>query len=170
PPVVVNDRVFWRHHCQVDRLWSIWQRFSPTPAYAPITGGNLGHNAGDVMVQFSNQANFNTPLNQHPSDVQNHKALGSWYHTDVPEITLSTPSVAFGDVPDQLTTFRPVQFSVRTCQQVTFTITGATGANFSIPASQAAVVLDHEHGADQQTANVYVEFHAVGTLGTPQPA
>ena len=26
PPVAVNDPVFWLHHCNIDRIWTIWQQ------------------------------------------------------------------------------------------------------------------------------------------------
>lgn len=170
PPVAVNDPVFWLHHCNVDRLWAIWQRKSPTPAYVPTVAGtaNSGHNGPDVMVRFGNPADFNTPLNQHPNDVLNHHAIGYWFHSDLPEITLSTPSVNFGNVPDQLTTFRPVQFAVRTCQRVDFRITAISAGNFSIPGGQGAVSVDHSDTSDIVTANVYIQFQALGLLGTAQ--
>lgn len=172
PPVAVNDPVFWLHHCNVDRLWSIWQRVSPTSAYVPNAGASSGHNASDVMVSFGTPSFFATPPLSHPVDVDNHQAIGPWYHTDIPEIALSAPSVDFGDVPEHMTTFRPAQFAVRTCQPVTFTITGVSGAGFSIPAGQGPVVLDHDHehghGNASQTADVYVAFQALGAVGTPQ--
>jgi Mg-chelatase subunit ChlD len=168
PAVSVNDPVFFLHHANVDRLWAIWQRKSPTPAYVPTSGANAGHNAPDVMSQFANPAHFTLPLLQHPADLQHHQAVGPWYHSDPPEVTLATPSVSFGDVPDQLTTFAPVQLHVRTCQPVTVTITGVTGANFSVPPGQGPVTIDHQPGSSQQTASVHVAFHAVGALGMPQ--
>ncbi|MGH3936256.1 MAG: tyrosinase family protein [Pseudonocardiaceae bacterium] len=168
-PVAVNEPAFWLHHCMVDRLWAIWQRKSPTPAHIPPPGtANAGHNGPNVMIRFDNPAHFNTPVRQHPIDVQDHQAIGYSYHTDPPQITLSTPSVNFGDVPEQLTTYRPIQFAVRTCQPVTFTVTGVTGGNFSSPPAQGSVIVDHSHTSDVVTADIYVAFQALGALGVPQ--
>jgi tyrosinase len=170
PSVSVNDPVFWLHHANVDRLWAIWQRKSPTPAYVPMAAGTAspGHNGPDVMVNLGVPAHFASPLNEHPADVQDHHALGVWYHTDPPEITLSTPSVDFGDVPETQSVVQPVQFAVRTCQPVQFGITAVTGANFAEQAGQGTVTVDHDHSAETQTASVHVQFTANGTLGAPQ--
>ncbi len=169
PAVAVNDPVFWLHHCNVDRLWSIWQRRSSSPGYLPTTAGtaNAGHSLNDSMNNLSTAAWFADPLLSRPVDVQNHKLIGPWYHSDVPEVSLTTPSVAFGSVPELLTTFMPIRASVRTCQPVTFEITSVTGANFSVPAGQGAVTVDHVLGSDTVTARVYVQFTANGTLNTP---
>jgi tyrosinase len=46
-----NDPVFWLHHANCDRLWSLWQRQHPGPAgYAPPNGGPEGHNLDDPMI------------------------------------------------------------------------------------------------------------------------
>jgi hypothetical protein len=171
PPVAVNDPMFWLHHANVDRLWGIWQRKSPTPGYVPLVAGtaNNGHNGPDIMARFNNPAHFNSPPNQHPVDVLDYHAIGYWYHSDIPVITLSTPSVSFGNVPENLTTFRPVQFAVRTCQPVNFRITAISSGNFSAPAGQGTVTVDHSHTTDVVTADIYVQFQALGAVGVAQP-
>ncbi|MBI2005408.1 MAG: tyrosinase family protein, partial [Candidatus Aenigmarchaeota archaeon] len=34
-----NDPVFFLYHCNVDRLWAIWQSMHPTEGYLPVSGG-----------------------------------------------------------------------------------------------------------------------------------
>ncbi|WP_436492669.1 tyrosinase family protein [Actinokineospora sp. HUAS TT18] len=34
-----NDPVFFLHHCNIDRLWSMWQEAHPTATYLPSAGG-----------------------------------------------------------------------------------------------------------------------------------
>jgi hypothetical protein len=162
PAVAVNDPVFFLHHANVDRLWAIWQRKTPTPAYLPVAGANLGHNAGDTMSQFSDPGAFTLPLLAHPGDHQNHQAAGSWYYTDPPQVDLATPAVDFGNVPDQVTASAPVQFVIRTCQPVTLTATGVTGAHFALPPLQGPVTVGHQPGSDQQVVSLTVDFQAVG--------
>ena len=172
PAVSVNDPVFWLHHCNVDRLWSTWQQRNTPGAYAPATGADSGHNLGDQMVhlQAANAGNFNTPLRSTPADVVDSRgALDKWYTSDLPLITLVTPSVDFGDVPANLTTDWPVKFDVRTCRSMKFRITAVGGANFSIPSGQGDVLADHHHVNDPVRANVFLEFHALGTANVVQP-
>ena len=171
PAVSVNDPIFWLHHCNVDRLWSIWQRKVPGSGYLPLGTGtaNAGHNGDDTMSRFADQSWFNAPLHSRPVDLDDHQALGYWYHSDLPEITPDSLSVAFPPVPELLTTFMPATFTVRTCRRVSFSITNVTGANYSEPAGQGIVEVDEEHGSDVVTARVYVQFQANGPLGVPQP-
>lgn len=40
-----NDPVFWLHHCNIDRLWAVWQRLHPGASpYLPAGGAAQGHN------------------------------------------------------------------------------------------------------------------------------
>jgi Common central domain of tyrosinase len=169
PAVAVNDPVFWLHHCNVDRLWSIWQRKAALSAYVPQVAGTAtaGHNGEDDMTNLAAPEWFNAPLHKHPNDVQDHQSLGYWYHTDVPEVTLTTPSVFFGSVPELTSSEMPVMFSVRTGRPVTFEITAVAGVNFSQP-DQDPVVVDYDHTADVVTAELDVRFQANGHLGVPQ--
>jgi hypothetical protein len=172
PAVSPNDPVFWLHHCNVDRLWTAWQQRHPPGAYAPAAGADAGHNLNDQMVHFqaSNAGNFNTSLRGTPADVVDSRgALDIWYTSDLPVITLVTPSVDFGDVPANLTTDWPVKFDVRTCRPVKFRVTAVGGANFRVPPSQGDVVADHDHHHDPVRANVFLEFQALGAANVVQP-
>ncbi len=171
PSVSVNDPAFWLHHCNVDRLWSIWQRkLGAASEFQPQAGGtaNGGHNGGDTMVNLGTAAWFAAPMFSTPNANEDHHAVGYWFHSDLPEVSLDTPSVSFGSVPELLTTFHPVQFTVRTCRQVRFELTGVTGAGFSAPAGQGIVTVEHDDHAETVTASVFVQFQANGPIGVPQ--
>lgn len=51
-----NDPVFYLHHCQVDRIWAIWQRRFPNNPYIPEIGASAGHNLRDPMFPWDGQA------------------------------------------------------------------------------------------------------------------
>ena len=53
PGTSPNDPVFFLHHCNVDRLWALWQYAHPASAYAPASGGPPGHNLNDVMQHLT---------------------------------------------------------------------------------------------------------------------
>ena len=170
PDVAVNDPIFWLHHCNVDRLWTTWQQRRPPGTYVPATGANAGHNLNDAMRHFEPAAagNFNAPLLSRPADLVDSRGLDLWYTSDLPLITLVSPSVDFGDVPANLTTDWPVRFDVRTCRRVKFRLTGVGGANFRIPPGQGDVLADHHDTIDPVRANVFVEFQALGAANAVQ--
>src|SRR5439155_16817593 len=48
-----NDPVFWLHHCNIDRLWSLWEQTTGKAApYAPAHGGPDGQ-SGDKPLIFA---------------------------------------------------------------------------------------------------------------------
>ena len=47
-----NDPVFYLHHCNVDRIWDIWQKRFPNKPYIPETGAATGHNLRDPMFPW----------------------------------------------------------------------------------------------------------------------
>lgn len=167
PPVAVNDPVFWLHHANVDRLWTVWQQRNPTLGYQPAAGANLGHNEQDTMARFGDAAHFSFPVATRPADVLKGHDRGVWYRSDLPEIHLVAPSVNFGEVPEGLTTFRPVQFEVRTCQRVKFRVTAVGGTSFSVPPSQGTVVVEHSDALDTVVGNVHLAFQSAAPLGAP---
>lgn len=171
PMTSPNDPVFFLHHCNIDRLWAVWQQKNtpPTTNYLPPSGTTANHDVDDSMVLLT-AGNFHWPVAARPMDVLDHRALGFWYASDLPIITITTSSVNFGNVPENLITFKPIQFNVRTCRPVKFRITGITaGANFSIPAGQGIVTVNHSDTLDPVVGNVYIQFQAVGPLSVAQP-
>jgi tyrosinase len=75
-----NDPVFFLHHCNMDRLWNMWQAAKAGGlgrGYVPISGGPVGHNLTDPMSPW------NTPLDTvTPADMVNSLTLGYKYDTD----------------------------------------------------------------------------------------
>jgi tyrosinase len=59
PMTSPNDPVFFLHHCNVDRIWAIWQaqqrQDNPdgAPHYAPLRDGPPGHNLHDVLKPWT---------------------------------------------------------------------------------------------------------------------
>ena len=53
PGTSPNDPVFFLHHCNIDRLWALWQQAHPASAYQPAAGGPPGHNLNDVMQHLT---------------------------------------------------------------------------------------------------------------------
>lgn len=46
-----NDPVFWLHHCNVDRIWAMWETLHGDQ-YAPVMGGFPGWNLNDTLYPF----------------------------------------------------------------------------------------------------------------------
>jgi len=47
-----NDPLFFMHHCNIDRLWALWQQQHPTECYAPTSGTNTDQNLNDPMFPW----------------------------------------------------------------------------------------------------------------------
>lgn len=47
-----NDPVFWLHHCNVDRIWAIWETLYGA-SYEPTSGENEGWNLDDELYPFN---------------------------------------------------------------------------------------------------------------------
>jgi tyrosinase len=88
-PVAPNDPAFFLHHCNVDRIWAQWQLCSPTPQYLPVTGGPAGHNRDDQMWPWNGSGFEGTTTRVRPRDVDNHRALGYFYETEVRRQTVT---------------------------------------------------------------------------------
>lgn len=162
-----NDPAFWLHHCNIDRLWAIWQQRYSYPGYLPQAGGTTMQNGGDVMALFNTASFFNFPQHATPNSNENHKTFGYLYPSDVPEVPGPiAASTNFGDVPNGLTTHKPVQFTVTSCQPVKFRITAINGAGFSDPYPGAHTVLPAAD-ASVFTADVYVAYTAPTTGAGP---
>lgn len=87
-----NDPIFFLNHCQVDRVWAMWQQTYPGSAnYNPSGTGGQGHRLNDRMWPWDggdsspnatvaplvpNYARTDLVM---PDDVLNHRALGYCY-------------------------------------------------------------------------------------------
>jgi len=99
-----NDPVFWLHHCNIDRLWALWQRTHPGASpYQPASGAALGHNLMDAMI-FNSTPPAPWPGTFTPASVVEHHALGYQYDDElvIPrvKIPLSYVRILFGIIND----------------------------------------------------------------------
>ncbi len=80
PATSPNDPVFFLHHCNVDRLWNLWQTAKAGglgKGYLPVSGGPVGHNLTDALFPWNTAADTRTP-----ADLVNSLTLGYKYDTD----------------------------------------------------------------------------------------
>jgi hypothetical protein len=154
-----NDPVFWLHHCNIDRLWVEWLKQHPAEAYHPSGGagdsGPAGHNLPDSMQPWGGITTVAGTLDHH--------ALGYWYDTDEPDVNLTTPSLAFIDVPEGLggggvTTYRAIVFEVRSCQPVTFDIIAGPTAGFGVTPLGTSVTVPSAHGQQPAIARLWISY------------
>ena len=148
PMTSPNDPIFWLNHCNIDRLWSVWQSQQPgSAAYLPASGAAPGHNLNDNMIFFQSPQPAPWPGTATPASVINHHVLGYWYDTDAPQATLLTPSLSFTDIPagvggTGVTTYRGIQVEVESCNNVTLEITAGPTPGFGAPATSVVIQPD----------------------------
>ncbi len=169
PSTSPNDPIFFLHHCNIDRLLNLWQRQHPSEAYHPDPAlgenGPLGHNLTDTMLfnDMGQPAPW-TPVDATPATMWNahQPPCDYWYDTDPPEVTLRTPSISFGGVPEGIggvgvTTYRAVVFDVLSCAGATFQITADPTAPFTAPLGKTFPV-GEAHGAPAAQARVWIGY------------
>jgi hypothetical protein len=121
PGTSPNDPVFFLHHCNVDRIWALWQYAHPASPYLPAAGGPAGHNLNDVMQHLTTAGS--TPA----ASLDYRRTMGFIYDTDPPLVELMTPAVSFQDVPTLETTWRAAVFHVRAGSTIHLEIVGGSG-------------------------------------------
>lgn len=98
-----NDPVFFLHHCNIDRLWMLWQQQNPTSApYLPPAGAPPGQNLHDDLI-FSAGPPAPWPGAATPESVIDNLALGYTYDAApvrVPRIPLTVVRILFGVTND----------------------------------------------------------------------
>ena len=167
PMTSPNDPVFFLHHCNIDRYWAIWQQKNAggITNYQPASG-TANHSLNSVMVMLD-QSFFNFPVINTPNQLLNHKLLGFMYDSDLPEIIPVSLTIVFGEVPENTTTYLPIQFNIKTCRKIKFRITSIGGnAAFQVPdfiTPYEAVILPNE--GDLQTGEVFIKLTATTGLG-----
>jgi hypothetical protein len=83
-----------------------------------------------------------------------------WYDTDVPDVSLETPTVDFGDVPEGLTTYRAARFHIKTCRETRLRVADVTSnTSFGLPMGTEIIVQPNGY-ADHATCFVWVSFTA----------
>ena len=64
PAVSPFDPIFYLHHCNIDRLWAMWQLDGHANEY-PSSGGNPAHHRNDIMYPWTGgAAGYGTPARQ----------------------------------------------------------------------------------------------------------
>jgi hypothetical protein len=147
-----NDPIFWLHHCNIDRLWAVWQRQHPTlDPYLPASGAPTGHNAGDALI--FHDATFPGvpwPGTVTSASVVNHHAISPgayWYDDDPPDVVARTNSIAFTDIQEGVggtptTTYRAVVLEVvpGPCNAITLEIVAGPTAGLGTPLGTSIVI------------------------------
>lgn len=115
-----NDLIFFLHHCNIDRLWAMWQvNGHGGSAFYPAGGQPFGHNAPDPMWPWVGAAagfttdnlpadvvlpNFAGEPARTPVDVIDHRAMGYAYDTEaVVGVALDQTGSMVGLTPDPMT-------------------------------------------------------------------
>lgn len=131
-----NDPIFFLHHANIDRMWSIWQKKVPpgTPLYV-ASSNTLGHKLNDAMIynEAGDTAPFTTGAT--PAQMVNGHTMhgdGVWYESDIPEIDAPSPSLSFSNIPQGLTSYRAVRFKIKGGRPVRFRITGNPTGSFGL--------------------------------------
>lgn len=151
-PQSPKDPLFFLHHCNVDRLWAIWQRNHAAAGQYSLD--NCSTFDGDTCPTYTDTfVALNDPMvgGATPASMLDHLALGYFYPPDEPlesraidrglpavvsgdpqQITLLTPQVLFNNVPEGDTTKRAALFEVSGCGALTFEVESDPGAPFSL--------------------------------------
>ena len=115
-----NDPIFYMHHCNIDRLWAMWQiNGHQGAAFYPAAGRTQGHNLNDIMWPWVGATPGYSPASPiadivlpnfaadpiiHPADVLDHRALGYSYDSEpVAGLTLDQSGSMNGTTPDPMT-------------------------------------------------------------------
>jgi len=131
-----NDPVFFMHHANIDRMWSIWQKkvAGGTSLYQQLSSA-AGHKLNDAMI-FNDVAPPPFPTGATIAQVIDGHAMhgvGVWYQSDIPELTNDTgPNLSFTGVPAGLTSYKAVKFKIKGCRPVHFRISGAPTGQFGL--------------------------------------
>jgi hypothetical protein len=89
PGTSPDDPVFFLHHCNVDRIWALWQFRHPGQHYPLVvpkvsSPGNRPHGLDDPMPPWTTATET-----KRPRDMLNHTTLGYTYDSDPPGASIN---------------------------------------------------------------------------------
>ncbi|HEY7246753.1 MAG TPA: tyrosinase family protein [Xanthobacteraceae bacterium] len=90
PSTSPNDPAFFLHHCNIDRLWAVWQRSHPAgPLYLPARPlpGEPGQSLNEPMIFYDTTLSTTPPWTDPPATpigMLDHHKLRYTYDTDPP--------------------------------------------------------------------------------------
>lgn len=166
PGTSPNDPVFFLHHCNVDRLWALWQYAHPASGYLPAGGGPIGHNLNDVMQQLTTAGA--TPA----ACLDYRRSMGFIYDTDPPLVDLPEATLNFQEVPTLETSWRAAAFQVRAGSTIHLEIVAGSGpaAPFSVTALGSSVThVPPVDNAPYDTVRLWFAFTGAAAPG-PSPS
>lgn len=79
------DPIFYLHHCNIDRLWAMWQMDGHADTY-PMAGGNAEHHRNDIMYPWigggTGAEGYGTNVSMAPIVMPDLSALGAQRNVD----------------------------------------------------------------------------------------
>ena len=128
-----RDPLFYLHHCNVDRIWAIWQLNNPGLVQYDTTPVNSDGNSPGAPVAIDEPMVGGAT----PQSMLDHRALGVEYPQDLAlaaqrpgtvtgdpvGVQLATTTVWFNDIPEDEETRRPATFVVAGCDRLNFDVT-----------------------------------------------
>ncbi len=172
PGTSPNDPVFFLHHCNIDRLWAVWEQKHPGVApYLPDSATPAANGLTRLTEKMStfgrSSADRYFGVDVRPADVVNSKAI-TWYDSDLPDLSNETgPTLAFTDVPEGLTTYKAVTFRVTGGRPVQFRITGAPSGAFGLTSMGTEFVANPDPNAAFYYGHVWVQLVAAAGAMAP---
>lgn len=141
------DPLFYLHHCNLDRLWAIWQLNNPNAEQYSTDQIGCDNPAIQTVGLDSPMVGGATP-----ESMLNHRALGYRYPRDfglenevagdpdfpnflsgdIAQITLDKPQFIFEDVPQGDTEIRAALFQISGCESITLEITNGPTGSFTL--------------------------------------
>lgn len=148
-----NDPVFFLHHCNVDRLWAVWQALHPDVPRFVGDGPGLGLN--DPMRPWEDETTPPTP-----ASVLDHRALGYTYDTE-PIVEPTIVDLTIGASPTQAPIGQSgevdwYRFVVSGAGSYTIETEGPTDVVMSLfgPNSQTALVTEDDNSGQNRNARI----------------
>jgi tyrosinase-like protein len=159
-----NDPVFFLHHAQIDRMWSIWQRKVPAgTSFYQASSLAVGHKLNDPML-FNDGGAAPFPVGATPAQMQDGHAIhgaGVWYDSDIPEIQSPAASLHFAGIPEGLTSYKAVSFKIKGGRQVRFRITSNPTGQFGLTPMGIEFMADPIEADDFYYGLVWVQLTSV---------